>query len=1099
MGDAGPMGVAFSAHKGALPVGQAHIDLCTGDSPMIQPRVTANCAAGVLLCWCLLAALAAPPGAVAWHVGAAQKEAALSGAALPRNVIIVDWDGTGDYVTIQEALDASTNGDTIVVAPSGPSPAGAYVENIVFPAKAVTLRSVDPDDPAIVTATVIDGNASGSVVTFTAGTTPDALLEGLTIRNGSATEGGGIYCSASSPTIDGCTITENTAVRGGGIYSTGSSPRVTYCTITQNAATGYDSEDGGGGMANYDGSHPTAIGCTFVYNTAPRKGGGMSSFRDSGPTLIDCLFHENTATAASGMGGGMYGNESGPVITRCAFVGNVARWAGGLRETYTDAALTDCVFIGNTADGPYWARGGGLEGAGGNLRATNCAFIANRAAGSSGHSAGAALGTMATLTNCVFFGNVAEGTDFGVGGLLVYDDWEATLTNCVFSANRSVFGAGETAQIYFEMAVVVINYSCVQGWTGAFGGVGNHGFNPLLTKPEGADGVSGTADDDVRLRPGSPCIDAGDNEADTNTSSNGLQPLPDTDLAGNPRFVDDPSTFPDPGYGTPPIVDMGPYEYQPDCNSNGVLDVDDLAAGTSQDCNATGIPDECDIADGLSADCNTNGVPDECDLAGGTSEDCQDNGIPDECEVDCNGNGTPDDCDISAGTSEDCQRNGTPDECDLERGLSADCNSNAVPDPCDIADMTSEDCQPNGAPDECELAGNDCNSNEVPDDCDRDCNTNGVPDDCDLAAGTSEDCNSNGRPDECDVTRCASVWDGFPMNDPPDPFQYNQPLSEIDYNGDGIYWDNPAGTAVIDLYGCNVYPPDRFDFSVRVSVPSSGDPEDGYVASEYFETESGELGPEEDIYSLSFYPRVQGVTGDTAFNHKYDWQYFIYDAASGGVVVQIEFVSTESTRVPTSQRGKILVKDPEGGYYDTGVPLLFQEEAGRTWTACFDIEAMLDNRDGIVKVYVDGELKVETTRLNSNARRMDYFHLQAVGNLASTSGDTSFRLDRVDLCLTGRVVSPGVYDCNGNGVLDECDITGGTSADCNANGIPDECEMGDFDDDGEVGLTDYQTFQSCFTGPDGGPLDAGCELGDFDCDDDIDLADFAAFQEAFTG
>ena len=148
MGDAGPVGVVFSAHKGALAVGQAHIDLCTGDSPMIQPRVTTNCAAGVLLCWCLLAALAAPPGAVAWHVEAAQKEAALSGAALPRNVIVVDWDGTGDYVTIQEALDASTNGDTIIVAPSGPSPAGAYVENTVFPAKAITLRSVDPDDPA---------------------------------------------------------------------------------------------------------------------------------------------------------------------------------------------------------------------------------------------------------------------------------------------------------------------------------------------------------------------------------------------------------------------------------------------------------------------------------------------------------------------------------------------------------------------------------------------------------------------------------------------------------------------------------------------------------------------------------------------------------------------------------------------------------------------------------------------------------------------------------------------------------------------------------------------------------------------------------------
>ena len=49
-----------------------------------------------------------------------------------------------------------------------------------------------------------------------------------------------------------------------------------------------------------------------------------------------------------------------------------------------------------------------------------------------------------------------------------------------------------------------------------------------------------------------------------------------------------------------------------DCNSNGVNDASDIAAGTSQDCQSNGVPDECDIAKGTSADCNSNGVPDEC-------------------------------------------------------------------------------------------------------------------------------------------------------------------------------------------------------------------------------------------------------------------------------------------------------------------------------------------------------------------------------------------------------------------------------------------------------------------------------------------------------
>ncbi len=48
--------------------------------------------------------------------------------------------------------------------------------------------------------------------------------------------------------------------------------------------------------------------------------------------------------------------------------------------------------------------------------------------------------------------------------------------------------------------------------------------------------------------------------------------------------------------------------------------------------------------------------------------------------------------------------------------------------------------------------------------------------------------------------------------------------------------------------------------------------------------------------------------------------------------------------------------------------------------------------------------------------------------------------------LQGKTVTGGVVnarmalDCNGNGVLDDQDITNGTSQDCNGNGIPDECE-----------------------------------------------------------
>jgi hypothetical protein len=64
----------------------------------------------------------------------------------------------------------------------------------------------------------------------------------------------------------------------------------------------------------------------------------------------------------------------------------------------------------------------------------------------------------------------------------------------------------------------------------------------------------GTADDNLRVQLGAPCIDAGHND---------LLPTAITqDLDGAPRFVDDPSSA-DTGSGTPPIVDMGAYEYSP--------------------------------------------------------------------------------------------------------------------------------------------------------------------------------------------------------------------------------------------------------------------------------------------------------------------------------------------------------------------------------------------------------------------------------------------------------------------------------------------------------------------------------------------------------
>ncbi len=104
-------------------------------------------------------------------------------------------------------------------------------------------------------------------------------------------------------------------------------------------------------------------------------------------------------------------------------------------------------------------------------------------------------------------------------------------------------------EICKDAGTINITYSDVKM---GYIGTGNIDADPKFVDPNGEDGTPGTADDNLRLSPWSPCIDAGDNSCYTDSQ---------VDLDGNPRFVDDYSTA-DKGSGTAPIIDMGAYEFQ---------------------------------------------------------------------------------------------------------------------------------------------------------------------------------------------------------------------------------------------------------------------------------------------------------------------------------------------------------------------------------------------------------------------------------------------------------------------------------------------------------------------------------------------------------
>jgi PKD repeat protein len=206
-----------------------------------------------------------------------------------------------DYPTIQRAIDVSADGCTITVH------SGSYPENINFQGKALKVKGVGTSGSCncssdLETKVTIIGKYNGSVVTFNNGEGDDSILEGFTIKNGSAPMGGGILIENASPTIKDCFIYENNAyeegsspAHGGGIAIIGSnaSPMIFNNLIFRNSAQNTLGGSRGGGISVSNGASPTIQSCTIGDNFSNLSGGGIHISSDSAPVIIDSIIWNN--------------------------------------------------------------------------------------------------------------------------------------------------------------------------------------------------------------------------------------------------------------------------------------------------------------------------------------------------------------------------------------------------------------------------------------------------------------------------------------------------------------------------------------------------------------------------------------------------------------------------------------------------------------------------------------------------------------------------------------------------------------------------------------------------------------------------------------
>ncbi len=268
--------------------------------------------------------------------------AVIAWSAVPFAALATDWtvrpDGTGDFPTIQAAIDAAADGDVIRLADGTFEGSGNC--RISPRGKAITIRSIlgNPMD-----CIVSPGHNNGFAIADGEG--PDTVIEGITIRDAtgdSCTGGGvGVYVYNASPTLRNLLVMNNNmnGIRGG-------TPLITGCTITQNSTYGTT----GSGVALYGG---TLENCLIYWNEAHGwSNAGGAGVYGSG-TIRDCLIMHNRAKVR---GGGIWSPGGNLTIERSTITANdsFSGTGGGI-------SVNGSLFLSNTIVWGNCARNGGPD------------------------------------------------------------------------------------------------------------------------------------------------------------------------------------------------------------------------------------------------------------------------------------------------------------------------------------------------------------------------------------------------------------------------------------------------------------------------------------------------------------------------------------------------------------------------------------------------------------------------------------------------------------------------------------------------------------------------------------------------------------------
>ena len=163
------------------------------------------------------------------------------------------------FETLLCAVYYAQEGDILVVSP------GLYDESVTLYEKNLTIRSTDPNDPAVTAQTIISGSADYAVVTLTE-YAEGCTLRGLTITGGKT----GLSCSGNDNTISFCNIVQND--EDGVYFDAGGDISFDHCIIADN---------GDAGIRMESGSNAAITNCTIANNAGAAVDSGRPDIKNS--------------------------------------------------------------------------------------------------------------------------------------------------------------------------------------------------------------------------------------------------------------------------------------------------------------------------------------------------------------------------------------------------------------------------------------------------------------------------------------------------------------------------------------------------------------------------------------------------------------------------------------------------------------------------------------------------------------------------------------------------------------------------------------------------------------------------------------------------